>query len=313
MRARHARGAASMHGMVDRALRMTVVLAGVLLVQACAAAKDTQQPLASLAVSLAQPGVEAGAPIEFSYRVTRVPGAALSDDHWVFVHLVDDAGMLLWTDDHRPPVPPSRWGAEPTTYRRTMFVPRTASTGRIQVEAGLYVPPDGPRVRLTGTEKGDRSYAVAAFDVRPASNGVFVAFGEGWHGAERAPQEPLRDWRWSAGEGHLSFRHPGRDAVLWLELDQPVAAVGPQRLEVRDGPALLATVAITPGARQVVRVALPGGRAAGSMVALGLTVQPTFVPAAVPALRSQDARELGVRVFNVYVGSVAAGPSDSAK
>jgi len=162
-------------------------------------------------------------------------------------------------------------------------------------------------VRLTGTEKGDRSYAVAAFDVRPASNGVFVAFGEGWHGAERAPQEPLREWRWSAGEAQLSFRHPGGEAALWLELDQPVPAVGAQRLEVRSGQTLLATVPVTPGARQVVRVPLPGGRAAGSMVALDLNVEPTFVPAAVPSLRSRDARELGVRVFNVYVGSEAAG------
>jgi hypothetical protein len=235
----------------------------------------------------------------------------------VFVHLVDEGGMLLWTDDHRPPVPPSKWGAEPIEYTRTMFVPRVTYTGRVQVDVGLYVPPDGPRLRLTGTETGDRSYVAAAFDVRPASNAAFVAFGEGWHGAEVAPQEPLREWRWSAGDAQLSFRHPGGDAVLWLELDQPVTAIGTQRVEVRDGQALLATLRVEPGARQVGRIPLPAGTAGGSPLALDLHVQPTFVPASVPSLRSQDTRQLGVRVFNVYVAGVAAGlqarPSGSTK
>jgi hypothetical protein len=297
-----------MRFMVARVWWIAVALTGVASLLACARVEDTQQPVATIAVTPVQPVADVGAPIEFSYRVTRVPGAALPDGLWVFVHLVDDTGTLLWTDDHKPPVPPSTWGAEPLEYQRTMFVPRLAYTGRVQVVAGLYEPPDGPRLRLTGMEQGDRSYAVAAFDVRPASNGVFVAFGDGWYGAERTPQEPLREWRWSAGDPQLSFRHPGGDAVLWLELDQPVAAVGTQRLEVRDGQTLLTTQAVTPGARQVVRVALPAGRAPGSPVALDLHVQPTFVPAAVSSLGSQDARPLGVRVFNVYVGRVAEGP-----
>jgi len=37
-------------------------------------------------------------------------------------------------------------------------------------------------------------------------------------------------------------------------------------------------------------------------VELNVHVQPTFVPARTAGLGGQDTRELGVRVFNVYVG-----------
>jgi len=287
----------------DRLTRVAAVLACLAWLHGCARPEEAQTPVGSIAVTPAAAGAEPGAPIDFTYRFTRVAGAPpLSDDLWVFVHLVDEAGMLLWTDDHRPPVPPSKWGAAPVTYRRTMFVPRVNYTGRVRVEAGLYAPDDGTRVRLTG-EEANRSYTVASFDVLPAATGVFVAFGDGWHGAERAPQEPLREWRWSSGAARLSFRHPGGDARLWIELDQPVAAVGTQRLELREGPALLATLVINPGTQYVSQVPLRTAPGPGSMVELDVKVEPTFVPATVPSLRSQDARELGVRVFNVYVAA----------
>ena len=270
---------------------------------ACAKTEDTQQPVASMVVTPARPAAEAGAPLDFIYRFARIADApALSNDHWVFVHMVDQAGTLLWTDDHRPDVPPAAWGAKPVTYRRTMFVPRMASAGRVRVEAGLYVPADGKRVALTGEQKGDRSYPVTSFDVLPPSNGLFVSFGNGWHGAERAPQEPMREWRWTTGNARLSFRHPGREVTLWLELDQPVVGVGRQHVEVRKEGALLAALPIAPGTRSVSRVAVPSAQGAGP-IDLDVTVEPTFVPAAMPSLSSQDTRELGVRVFNVYVGA----------
>lgn len=301
MRTRGGRG--TMRVVSDRLTRVAAVMACLAWLHGCARPEDAPTPVASIAVTPSGAGAEAGAPLEFTFRFTRVAGApALSDDLWVFVHLVDEAGMLLWTDDHRPPVPPSTWGAAPVTYRRTMFVPRLNYKGRVRVEAGLYAPDDGTRVRLTG-EEASRSYTVASFEVLPAAKGVFVAFGDGWYGAERAPQEPLREWRWSSGAARLSFRHPGGDATLWIELDQPVAAVGTQRLELREGPALLATLAITPGTRYVREVPLRTRPGTGSMVELDVKVEPTFVPATVPSLGSQDARELGVRVFNVYVGA----------
>jgi len=285
-----------------RRLQAAAALAGILTVGACTKTNEVQPPVAWIVVTAAKAGAQAGEPIEFTYRFTPVEGApALSDDLWVFVHVVSEAGMLLWTDDHRPPVPPSNWGAKPVEYRRTMFVPRLSYTGPVRVEAGLYAPDGGARVPLTGEARGNRAYLVASFTVLPASKSVFVAYGDGWHGAERAPEEPLREWRWSSGDARLSFWHPGGDATLWLELDQPVSAVGAQRVEVREGPTLLATLALEPGTRHVSEVPVRRGPGSASNVELDLHVEPTFVPAAVPSLVSQDRRELGTRVLNVYV------------
>lgn len=263
---------------------------------------STASPRASIAVSPAQASAEAGAPIDLEYRLSKVADAApLSGNIWVFVHMLDESGTLLWTDDHQAPAPAS-WAAAPASYRRTMFVPRIPYAGRVRVEAGLFSKDDGARVALAGVDRGGQSYDVAAFDMKPASNAVFVSFGDGWHGAERDPGEAAHEWRWSKGDARLVFRHPRRDAVLWLEFDQPVAAVGAQTVELRTGSTLLAGIKVEPGARRIERVALPGAQlGTGPMVDLLLHVQPTFVPASTAGVANQDTRELGVRVFNVYV------------
>ncbi len=163
--------------------------------------------------------------------------------------------MLLWTDDHRPagaPVErgaPSRW-----TYRRTMFVPRLSYTGPVRVEAGLYAPDGGARVPLTGEARGNR--------VVP---GGLVHGAAGVEGRVRRLRRRLARRgarasrsRCGSGAGRAATRVcrsgiPGVTPALWLELDQPVAAVGAQRVEVREGPTLLATLAIEPGTRHVSR------------------------------------------------------------
>jgi hypothetical protein len=263
---------------------------------------ETAPPRASIAVSPAQPSAEAGAPIDLEYRLSKVADAApLSGNIWVFVHMLDESGTLLWTDDHQAPAPAS-WATEPASYRRTMFLPRIPYTGRVRVEAGLFSKDDGQRVALAGVDRGGHAYDVAAFDLKPASNAVFVSFGDGWHGAERDAGEAGREWRWSKGDARLSFRNPRRDAVVWLELDEPVAAVGAQTVELRAGSTLLGSITVVPGARRIERVALPGAQlGTAPMVDLDVHVQPTFVPASTAGVANQDTRELGVRVFNVYV------------
>lgn len=257
-----------------------------------------------MTVKPGRPSVEAGAPIDLDYRLVAVTGVPpVSGACWVFVHMLDDAGTLLWTDDHALPSCPSSWGTAPVGYQRTMFVPRIPYTGRVRIETGLFTPADGKRLALAGTDRGSHAYDVASFEMTPASNAVFVSFGDGWHGAERDAGETAREWRWTTRDARLSFRNPWRDAVLWLELDQPVAAVGAQTVEFRAGSELLATMQLAPGARRIDHVALPASRLGSApTVDLDLHVRPTFVPASIPGLKSADTRELGVRVFNVHVG-----------
>jgi hypothetical protein len=280
------------------------LLCALMWCAACGSPAGDTTPRASIAVRVVQPSAEAGAPIELEYQLAVRPNAPpLPSDTWVFVHLLDESGMLLWTDDHVPPSPSSSWGTKPPTYRRTMFVPRIPYTGRVRVQAGLFSLADGTRVALAGTDRGGHAYDVASFDVRPASNAVFVSFGDGWHGAERDPKDAAREWRWSMGDATLSFRRPPGDAVLWLELDQPVAAVGVQRIDVRVGPTVIAAVPVPPGERRAARVPLAASQfGPAPTVDLRLHVEPTFVPAKMPNMTSSDTRELGVRVFNVHVG-----------
>ena len=59
---------------------------------------------------------------------------------------------------------------------------------------------------------------------------------------------------------------------------------------------------LAPGARELRRIRLPAAElGAGETVELSVVVDRTFVPAAMPALRSADSRELGIRVFRAYV------------
>ena len=271
---------------------------------ACGSEKPDTAPRVSLGVNPSQAVAEGGSPIEFEYHVSMMPGATpLQGTYWVFVHLLDESGMLLWTDDHALPSPPPPWGTPPMAYRRTMFVPRIPYTGRVRTEAGLFSKDDGSRVAVAGTDRGNHAYEFPSFEMRPPSNAVFVSFGEGWHGAERDAGEAAREWRWSSGDARLSFRTPGQSALLWIELDQPVSAVGPQTVELRAGSDLLASIRVVPGARRVERVPLPAGRlGSAATVDVDLHVQPTFVPATTASVVSQDTRELGVRVFNVHVG-----------
>jgi hypothetical protein len=278
---------------------LAIAVSASLALTACGKEDAPASASGAVTVTPQRMSIDAGAPIDIEYRFMRLSSApAFPADAWVFVHLVDAAGKLLWTDDHQPPTAPATWGAEEVTYRRTMFVPRGTPPGRVHVEAGLFTRADGVRIPIAAANP-----STSGFDVKPPSNDLFVVFGDGWHGAEHVEQQQANEWRWSKGDARLSFRRPQRDAVLSIEIDQPVAQVGRQAVEVRAGSDLLATIAVEPGARRIHRVPVPVARlGSGSTAELNLHVQPTFVPATSAGLGSQDTRELGVRVFNVYVG-----------
>ena len=277
-------------------LATTVAIAAAL--SACRNDPAPATPAAQVVATAQTSAVVAGAPVELEYRITRLAAAsAVPADVWVFVHMVDAGGELVWTDDHQPERLPTTPDDAPVVYRRTMFVPRTAPAGRVRIEAGLYSRASGDRVPAPAAPPE------SGFEVKPDGSGPFVVFGDGWHAAEYVDQQQASEWRWSKGDARLSFRHPQRDAVLAVELDQPVNAVGAQTVELRAGSDLLATLNVEPGVRRIHTVALPVVRMGrGSTVELNLHVQPTFVPANMPNLTSSDTRELGVRVFNLYVG-----------
>ena len=256
-------------------------------------------------LTLDRPSVPFGGPLEMSYAFTVAADApAIDGDYRVFVHFRDPDGGLLWGDDHEPPVPVADWLAgTPVRYTRTMFLPRVAYVGVVEVEVGLFSPATGARLRLDVPEAGNRAYRLASVEVTAQTHPI--DFGDGWHPAEQGTGSMPEEWRWSMAAGRLGFVNPEDDTVLYLDVDQPVALPVPQHVEVRVGDVLLDEFDVPPAERLLRRI--PIGREIFGDAPTGevrVLVDRVFVPREVDGLGSIDTRSLGVRVFRaVLLGS----------
>ena len=281
------------------------VLFLALAVAGCGRTEKVEKAVATPTVRLTRPDAAVGSPIEMNYRfVVAADAPAFSEDYWVFVHFLDADGELMWTDDHQPPTPVRQWKPGSTIeYPRTMFVPKFPYVGETRVEVGLFSPKSGERLPLAGTTRGQHAYTVATFNLRLQSDNLFVVFRDGWHETELADETSGIEWQWSKKEGTLSFRNPMRDVVFFLQADQPVALPEPQRVEVRLGAMVLDSFMLTPGApRDLRRINISASQLGpGETVEMTIAVDKTFIPASIPAMKSTDARELGIRVFRAFV------------
>lgn len=271
---------------------------------ACATPVDDAAPVATPTITLARSEAAVGSPIDITYQFVVAPGApTLTEDFLVFVHFINADGELMWTDDHRPPTPTPEWKPGQTIrYERTVFVPRFPYTGDVVVNAGLYSPQSNTRPPLGGEAVGGRAYRVASFRMTPQVDSVFVVFKDGWHAAEIADDGRV-EWQWSKAAGVVSFRNPQRDVTLMVQMDMPVPVPpGPGRVDIRLGQTVIDSAPLVAGQQSLRRVPLTAAQLGGGET-VEITIAPdrTFVPATVPALKSGDGRELGVRVFRVYV------------
>jgi hypothetical protein len=280
-------------------------LACAAIVTACGRSQQPETPVATAAVSLARGDAAIGMPVEMKYRFVVAPNApTIAEDDTVFVHFLDTDGELMWTDDHQPPVPTSQWKPGQTIeYLRTMFVPKFPYSGDTSVVVGIYSPKSGARIPLTGKTRGQREYEVAKFNLHPQTDNLYVVFKDGWHQTEVAEEQTGVEWQWSKKTATLAFRNPMRDAVFYLQCDQPVQGLGdPQRVELRIGDTLIDSFARPPLQRELRKIDLTTAQmGTGEAVEVTLGVDRTFVPATITRLKSTDPRELGVRVFRAYV------------
>lgn len=265
---------------------------------------DAAPPVATPTVAVATPDVAAGRTVDVTYRFAVSPDAPpLKENYTVFVHVFDEKGDRVWTGDHEPPTPTREW--KPGTvveYVRPMVVPNRAKEGLISIDIGLYSPRSRERLPLSGRSNGMRSYRVASLKVTPRTGDPPAIFVEGWHEVESPEDAQGVEWHWSKREGRLWLRNPQRDAVLVLELDQPVIALPePQQVEVRVATEVVDRFRLTSGPREIRRIKVPAALLGNKAVArFTIAVDKTFVPANVPQAASSDQRELGVRVFDAY-------------
>jgi len=276
----------------------------VLISSACSRPADTAPAqVARPEVTVDHSDAPVASPLEMTYRFLALPGVSLSQDYTVFVHFIDADGELMWTDDHKPPVPTSQWKpGMAVEYARTMFIPKFPYEGASYVEVGLYLPSTGERVKMDGESTGQREYRVASFNLHLQSDAPFMVFTEGWHEAEVSGEGSGVEWQWTRKEGTLAVKNPMRDALLYLQVDQPVAGQGAHHVDVRIGPTVIDAFDLTPGLREVRKIPISKDQF-GDMdpVTVSITPDKTFVPAAIPSLRNTDTRELGVRVFRAYL------------
>jgi hypothetical protein len=289
-----------------RLVHVVIVACVCVFAASCGRREDTAPAVARIAASLSRASVEAGAPLTVSYTFTVPAGSSsLPADQWVFVHALDDANELLWTDDHAPSTPSQEWRpGTPVSYTRTMFVPRGTTPGHVRLEAGIFSRSSGTRLPLAGQDRGMRSYEVGSVTVRPTVNPVAA---EGWYDPETG-ESPGREWRWSRGESRLSFANPKAGITLYLQIDQPVTSLpASQVVEIRGQSGVLTTFSVPAGAPQVARVPMtPDQLGSGDRADITVKVDRTFVPAATPQLKSTDTRELGIRLLNAFVEPTGA-------
>jgi hypothetical protein len=273
----------------------------------CSQGSDTSPAVASMEAALSKSRAPLGSPIEVTYRFRVANDAPALGNRTVFVHFVDADEELMWTDDHDPPTPTTQWKpGQSVEYTRTIFVPIYPYVGRAKVFAGLYDPSTKERLKLSQVDRGDRSYQVAELELLPQTENVFLIFKDGWHPAEVAADNPGIEWQWTKREATLAFRNPKRDATLFLQLDNPGNASGAAtQVEVRIGDQVIATVPADRSSATVRKIALTAAQlGTGDMVEVRLVANSTFVPALEPGAKSNDTRELGVRVFHAFVQPV---------
>ena len=270
----------------------------------CSRPPDNEPPVAIPSLTINRAEAPVGSPLEMSYRFVVASNApAFAEDYWLFVHFLDTDNELMWTDDHQPPTPTRQWKPGSTVeYQRTMFVPKFPYVGETRIEVGLFSPKSGNRLPLTGETRGQRSYRLATFNLRLQTDNVFVVFKDGWHETEVDEGSGV-EWQWSKKDATLTFRNPRRDALLYVQADQPVSALPePQRVEVRLGSNVIDTFTLLPGQRELRRINVTASQlGTGDTADISVAVDKTFTPALIPGLKSSDSRELGIRVFRVYV------------
>jgi hypothetical protein len=298
--------AACRRGRAARAGLLRLCVVSIIATAGCGGGgTDQAPPVATPSVTLAKPRASLGSPVGVTYRFTVAADATpLTQNYRVMVHFLDADEELMWTDDHEPAVPTTQWKpGQAVEYERTVFIPIYPYIGQASIRVGLYSATDGTRLPLAGKDMGQREYEAATIELLPQSENVFLIYKDGWQRAEVAADNPAIEWQWTKQSATVSFRNPRRDCVLYLHLDgRPDMFEQPQQVTVRLGAETLDQFPVDTRDLILRRIAIRADQLGDAEMAdLVIDVDKTFVPGQVPGSGSNDPRELGVRVFHVFI------------
>ena len=280
-------------------LRLLVLVALAVGITACGGEEDNSgPPVATPTFSMSRDRVAIGSPVTLSYKFQVAPDAKFDGDYWVFVHFLNPDGEQMWTDDHLPPTPTSRWQPGQTIeYKRTVFVPNYPYVGEAAVRLGIYSQQNQRRLALSGTEASRREYLVGKFQLVSPTENILLVDKEGWHPAEVAPDNPSSEWKWTQKRSVLSFKNPKKDATFYIEYDARADLfTPPQQVTISSGGQPVATFAADSREKKLLTFPIAAAQfGQDEMAQLVLELDRTFNPG------GGDTRELGIRVFHTFV------------
>jgi hypothetical protein len=253
-------------------------------------------PVASPSLALSRDRVAIGSPLKLTYKFQVAGDAKIDGDYVVFMHVLTPDGDQMWTDDHQPPTPTSKWKpGETIEYTRTRFVPNYPYVGEATIRVGLYQ--NEKRLPLSGTEASRHEYVVGKLQLLPQSENIFLVDRDGWYPAEVASDNPASEWNWTQKRAVLSFRNPKKNALLYLEYDaRPDLFTPPQQATIQVGGQPVGSFAADSRDRKLLTFPITAAQfGVNDMAEIAIEVDRTFKPGA------GDTRELGIRVFHRFV------------
>ncbi len=245
-----------------------------------------------------------GSPLEIKYHFQIDSNSApIDQDYTIFVHFLDSYGSLLFTDDHTPPdsfSQTSAWKAgDSIEYQRTVFIPLYPYLGTAKVEIGLYIPETGERLALNEVN----STEVGTIELLDQKENIFLVYKEGWHQLETDPDNPNSgiEWQWTKKEAVCSFRNPKQDSILYIQGDTNTGAFEePLEVSILIGETEIFTFTVNQRDPFLQKIPIPANALTEEdWVDLRIVNSQSFIP--MESGISDDSRELGLRVFHLYV------------
>jgi hypothetical protein len=290
--------------MKHTAVPLAASLCLIVAATSCRRHEPEAPPVATPSVSLNRDRAPLGSPIDITYKFVVADNAAFDEDYKVMVHVVDTDEEMIWNEDHFPPVPTKSWKPGQTVeYTRTVFVPVYPYVGQALIQIGLYSPATSKRLPLNGEHIGQRAYKVGQIQLQPQTENLPSVFKEGWHPAEVVEHNTAIQWQWTKKEAVLTFKNPKKDAIFYLDADNPGGVLNePQHVTLTLNGKPLQELTFEPKVQVLKKIPLTADSLGNSENGeIHISVDKTYVPALIPAANSKDPRELGIRVFHAFV------------